>query len=112
VFKQRNTIGIILGLVVGKPLGILSFCLLAIVLKIGRLSDGLTWRYLTGAGLLAGIGFTMSIFVSLLAFDNQEVINISQIAVLIASVTSAALGAIRFAGFVPQKLATDETAIA
>ena len=91
---QPNTIGIFLGLVVGKPLGILAFCALLIVLKVGRLSDDLNWQHLIGAVLLAGIGFTMSIFVSLLAFDKQDVINISQIAVLLASATSAGLGAI------------------
>ncbi len=99
---QPNSIGIFLGLVVGKPLGILAFCGLAIALKIGRLADELSWSHLFGAGLLAGIGFTMSIFVSLLAFEDQAIINISQITVLIASIGSAALGTVWFLFFIPK----------
>ena len=97
---QRNTIGIFLGLVIGKPLGILAFCGLAVALKIGQLPNELRWSHLIGAGLLAGIGFTMSIFVSLLAFEDQAVVNLSQITVLIASTTSAVLGMIWFMFFI------------
>ena len=99
---QPNAIGIFLGLVIGKPIGILAFCGLAIAFKIGRLADELSWSHLLGAGLLAGIGFTMSIFVSLLAFEDPVLINISQITVLIASCCSAALGAVWFLFFIPE----------
>ena len=99
---QRNTIGIFLGLVIGKPLGILAFCGLALALKIGQLPNELSWSHLFGAGLLAGIGFTMSIFVSLLAFEDQAVVNLSQITVLIASTTSAVLGIIWFMVWIPK----------
>lgn len=91
---DRNSLGIIFGLVIGKPLGILLFCLVAVRLRLATISDGLSWRHLTGAGLLAGIGFTMSIFVSLLAFEDEELINMSQISVLIASLIAALLGAV------------------
>jgi NhaA family Na+:H+ antiporter len=99
---QPNAVGIFLGLVIGKPLGILAFCGLATAFKIGRLADELMWSHLLGAGLLAGIGFTMSIFVSLLAFEDPSLVNISQITVLIASCCSAALGAVWFLFFIPK----------
>ncbi len=99
---QPNAIGIFLGLVIGKPVGILAFCGFAIAFKLGRLADELSWSHLLGAGLLAGIGFTMSIFVSLLAFEDPVLINISQITVLIASCCSAALGAVWFLFFIPE----------
>ncbi len=99
---HSNTIGILLGLVVGKPLGILAFCGLAIAFKIGRFTDEMSWRHLVGAGLLAGIGFTMSIFVALLAFEDQGIINSSLVAVLFASTGSAVLGAIWFRFFIPE----------
>ncbi|MFO1063876.1 MAG: Na+/H+ antiporter NhaA [Pirellulales bacterium] len=93
---EGNSLGIFLGLVVGKPVGILLFCFVAVTLKLGSLAEGITWRNLAGAGMLAGIGFTMSIFVSLLAFEDEGLVNMSQITVLIASLTSAVLGSIWF----------------
>ena len=98
---EPNSKGIFLGLVIGKPLGILLFCWLAIRIGFGSLADGLTWSHLMGAGFLAGIGFTMSIFVSILAFADVELVKMSQVTVLIASLTSALLGAAWFAFFVP-----------
>lgn len=97
---KPNSVGIFLGLVIGKPLGILLFCWLAIRFRFGSLADGLTWNHLMGAGYLAGIGFTMSIFVSILAFTDESLVKMSQVTVLIASLTSALLGAAWFAFFV------------
>ncbi|MDX1929885.1 MAG: Na+/H+ antiporter NhaA [Pirellulaceae bacterium] len=97
---EPNSKGIFLGLVVGKPLGILLFCWLAIQIGFGSLADGLTWNHLVGAGFLAGIGFTMSIFVSILAFADVDLVKMSQVTVLIASLASALLGAAWFAFFV------------
>lgn len=98
---EPNSKGIFLGLVVGKPLGILLFCWLSTVLGFGRLAEGLSWSHLIGAGFLAGIGFTMSIFVSLLAFEDHTLVQMSQVTVLIGSLASATLGAIWFLAFVP-----------
>jgi NhaA family Na+:H+ antiporter len=82
-----------LGLFLGKPLGITLFSMLGIVLGIARLPEGMNTTKLIGTGLLAGIGFTMSIFISNLAFvSNDELIQSSKVAVLIASVLSALLG--------------------
>lgn len=105
---QPNSIGIIGGLLIGKPVGILVICYAAIQTRICSMPPELSWSHLVGASILAGIGFTMSIFVSLLAFDgNQQMINFSQIAVLLASVVAAAAGVIWFVVFVPNDIASD-----
>jgi NhaA family Na+:H+ antiporter len=92
--SHENSIGIILGLVVGKPLGIWLFSFLAVSLGICTLPKDLKWKNILGAGMLGGIGFTMSIFITLLAFknDGEEVITYSKIAILIASFLSGTLG--------------------
>jgi NhaA family Na+:H+ antiporter len=92
--NHPNTIGIILGLVIGKPLGIWLFSFLAVSIGICALPDDLKWKNILGAGILGGIGFTMSIFITLLAFKNEgeEVIPFSKIAILIASVISGLVG--------------------
>jgi NhaA family Na+:H+ antiporter len=89
---QTYSLGIILGLVIGKPFGILLFSILGVSLKISELPSDLKWKYIAGAGFLAGIGFTMSIFITLLAFDNQSVVNNSKIAVLFASAIAGTMG--------------------
>jgi len=90
---SANSLGISLGLLLGKPLGIAGFSLLGIACGFGRLPEGMNMAKLIGMGLLAGIGFTMSIFISNLAFDlNEELIQSSKVAVLIASVLAAVSG--------------------
>lgn len=102
-----SSLGIYLGLVVGKPLGIIAFCLLAIFFRFGQLPDALRRSHLVGAGILAGIGFTMSIFISTLAFEDQELVNMSKISVLLASATAAVLGGVWFLAMVPNATVTD-----
>jgi NhaA family Na+:H+ antiporter len=85
-------IGIIAGLVVGKPLGIFVFTWLAVKLKVSSLPNGLNWSSLLGVGMLAGIGFTMSIFITLLAVSDPVMVNNSKMAVLAGSVLSGAVG--------------------
>lgn len=89
---QMNSIGIITGLVIGKPLGILLFTYLAVVLGLSTIPSDLKWKNIFGAGLLGGIGFTMSIFITLLAFDKTEIINSSKIAILIGSLIAGTIG--------------------
>lgn len=91
---HENSIGIIVGLVVGKPLGIYLFSLMAVSVGICKLPSDLNWKNILGAGMLGGIGFTMSIFITLLAFknDGEEVITYSKIAILIASFLSGIFG--------------------
>lgn len=86
------SMGIILGLVVGKPIGIFSFSYLSTKLGVTALSPELRWSHIFGVGLLGGIGFTMSIFVSLLAFGDEEVINHSKMAIMCASLLAGILG--------------------
>jgi NhaA family Na+:H+ antiporter len=92
--SHANSVGIILGLVVGKPLGIWLFSFFAVSIGICKLPKDLKWKNILGAGMLGGIGFTMSIFITLLAFkeDGEEVITYSKIAILIASFLSGTLG--------------------
>ncbi|MDZ4851091.1 MAG: Na+/H+ antiporter NhaA [Pirellulaceae bacterium] len=94
--RSPNSIGIFLGLVVGKPVGITLFCWVALKSKLCGLPEDLTLSHLVGASFLAGIGFTMSIFVSILAFDDAAMINQSQIMVLIASFIAAFAGLLWF----------------
>ena len=92
--NHPNTIGIIAGLVIGKPLGIWLFSFLGVSLGICVLPKDLKWKTIIGAGMLGGIGFTMSIFITLLAFknDGDEVITYSKIAILIASFIAGTTG--------------------
>ncbi len=90
--SHSNSIGIILGLIIGKPIGIWLFSYLGVLIGIGILPKGLQWKNIFGAGILGGIGFTMSIFISLLAFNNDEDSINSKIAILIASTIAAIVG--------------------
>lgn len=86
-----NSIGILAGLIIGKPLGVVFFSFLAVKTGVGSLHTDLAWKHVLGVGILAGIGFTISIFVSLLAFTDTTVINQSKTSVLAASVVAALL---------------------
>ncbi len=87
-----NSLGIITGLFIGKPLGIVLFCFLLVKLRLGNKPVELTWGHLMGAGTLAGIGFTMSIFIANLAFSDGDLIRFSKIAVLTGSALSCICG--------------------
>jgi Na+:H+ antiporter, NhaA family len=86
------SLGIILGLVVGKPVGIFTFSFLAAKLKLSSLSADLRWRHIFGAGMLGGIGFTMSIFIGLLAFADEEVISQSKMSIMAGSLVAGTIG--------------------
>lgn len=92
LFHQPNSLGIILGLLIGKPIGVVCFTGLAVSMGCCHLPKGLTWTHMWGMGLLAGIGFTMSIFISLLAFDQITDIITAKIAILCASTIAAFFG--------------------
>lgn len=106
--QSSMSIGIITGLVVGKPLGILIFAGLAVLFGISKLPDGLKWKHIAGTGFLAGIGFTMSIFVALLAFKNSEDIERAKIAIIVASVLAAILGLILLRVVLKEKFVPEE----
>lgn len=84
--------GIFFGLVLGKPLGIWLFSFIGVGLGLCRLPNDLKWKNIVGAGFLGGIGFTMSIFITILAFDDIHVINNSKIAILLASIVAGTIG--------------------
>lgn len=84
--------GIIAGLCIGKPLGIFAACYLTVQLKWGILPTGTSWRHILGAGILAGIGFIMSIFIATLAFEDAATIDVAKISALVGSFLSIILG--------------------
>ncbi|RYY50703.1 MAG: Na(+)/H(+) antiporter NhaA, partial [Chitinophagaceae bacterium] len=102
-------LGIITGLVVGKPVGILLFTGIAVALGVCTLPAGLTWKHIAGTGLLAGIGFTMSIFVTLLAFTDASQINIAKISIITASVIAASTGLLVLALILKKKSVEAQT---
>ena len=87
-----GSIGIFAGLVIGKPLGVFLFSFIAVSIGVSSLPSDLKWKHVLGIGFLAGIGFTMSIFITLLAYGDAALINETKIAVLLASVISGVLG--------------------
>jgi NhaA family Na+:H+ antiporter len=90
---SANSLGIIGGLVLGKPLGITLICFIAVSSGICRLPLDLNWRHIFGAGILGGIGFTMSIFITNLAFvGSAGTINASKTAILLASLIAGTIG--------------------
>ena len=92
VLASPLALGIIAGLVVGKPLGIILMSWLVVRMGKGALPAGVTWGQVVGAGCLAGIGFTMSLFVSDLAFNDPTLITAAKIGILAASLASGILG--------------------
>lgn len=88
--------GIIAGLVIGKPLGMLLLAWLGVRLGIAKMPQGLNWRMMVAIGISSGIGFTLSLFVSELAFHGGKVSEEGKLAVLIASVMAAAAGYLAF----------------
>lgn len=85
-------LGIIVGLIAGKSLGISLFSKVMVKLKLADLPEGVRWRHIYGASFFAGIGFTMSIFISGLAFMDQKYIEIAKVGIISASVVSAIVG--------------------
>jgi NhaA family Na+:H+ antiporter len=84
--------GIAVGLVIGKTLGIFLFSWLAIKIGFAEKPNGVNWNQLFGVGILGGIGFTMSIFVTLLAFDSPTLINNGKLAILFSSLVAGLIG--------------------
>ena len=85
--------GIIAGLTLGKPVGVILFCAVAVGSGLCRLPSDLTWREIAGAGILGGIGFTMSIFIANLAFPGDpSTTNASKLAILVASLIAGTAG--------------------
>ncbi len=91
--SSANSFGILAGLVIGKPLGIALVTFTVVMLGLCHLPEDMNWKHVIGAGLLAGIGFTMSIFITNLAYvGNSEMITASKIAILFASLMAGTVG--------------------
>ncbi|MGN6533259.1 MAG: Na+/H+ antiporter NhaA [Ginsengibacter sp.] len=89
---EPGSLGIFAGLIIGKPLGVFLFSFIAVATGICALPLGLKWKQVLGIGFLAGIGFTMSIFITLLAYSDEIIITESKISILLASLVSGILG--------------------
>jgi NhaA family Na+:H+ antiporter len=101
--------GVFVGLVIGKPVGITLACWLLVRKKAAVLPRGIDWYHIVGAGILAGIGFTMSIFITALAFGDAIHQDISKMAILIGALVSVLLGFGWFsAGFIRKLFAVQE----
>ncbi|WP_455169653.1 Na+/H+ antiporter NhaA [Aegicerativicinus sediminis] len=92
IFTEPNGLGIALGLILGKPIGVFLFVLLAISLKLCKLPEDMNWKSIMGVGFLGGIGFTMSIFITLLAFEDDALINNTKFVILISSLLAGFIG--------------------
>ncbi len=91
--SHEYSVGIFVGLVLGKPVGIFLMSLLVVSLKMASLPDGVKWLKILGVSLLGGIGFTMSIFVANLAFsDSPEILNNAKLSILISSTVAGIIG--------------------
>jgi NhaA family Na+:H+ antiporter len=88
------SLGVICGLVIGKPIGIVLFSWLATRTRLAAMLDGIRWRQIVGVGMLGGIGFTMSLFIANLAFGEAPALETAKVGILVASVISGIAGAI------------------
>ena len=102
VLANPLSLGIIAGLVVGKPLGIGLLSWLAVKSGRGALPEGVTWGQVAGAGCLAGIGFTMSLFITDLAFNNETMIATAKVGIIAASLISGVVGYVLLARSLPK----------
>ena len=103
------SLGVFLGLVFGKPIGIMLTCLLMVKTGWAKLGKGITWSLLFGCSVLAGIGFTMSIFITELAFSDPLLIKEAKLSIFAASITAAILGSIILNRFLPKKQQFERT---
>lgn len=85
-------LGISLGLLVGKPIGILLTSFLCTKAKLSSLPEGSNWKHIIGVGLLAGIGFTMSIFIAILSFSNPDHVSEAKLSILLTSLLAGVFG--------------------
>jgi NhaA family Na+:H+ antiporter len=85
-------LGIVFGLVFGKPLGVILFSYLSVKTGIASLPQEVRWSHIFGGAMLGGIGFTMSLFLADLSFSDPQILNYSRIAILVGSVLSALVG--------------------
>jgi NhaA family Na+:H+ antiporter len=88
------SLGVAIGLLVGKTVGISLFTWLAVTTGLGRLPDGTTWRHVVGLGALGGIGFTVSLFITNLAFTDQQMADIARVGIFAGSLLAGIVGSL------------------
>jgi NhaA family Na+:H+ antiporter len=86
------TLGVLLGLIIGKQIGVFTFSWLSVKLGLAAKPDGVTWSHIIGVGWLAGIGFTMSLFITNLAFQDETMLQQAKVGILGASLISGIIG--------------------
>ncbi len=91
-YSSPIALGIFLGLLLGKAVGITLLSFLAVKFKIAAMADGLTWNGIAGVGLLAGVGFTVALFISGLSFEDPTLVAIAKVAVLAVSLSAGCVG--------------------
>ncbi len=91
-YSSSIALGIFLGLLLGKAVGITLFSFLAVKFKIAGMADGLTWAGITGVGILAGVGFTVALFISGLCFAEDSLVASAKVAVIAASLAAGTIG--------------------
>ncbi|MEG0070938.1 MAG: Na+/H+ antiporter NhaA [Raoultibacter sp.] len=92
IFADPVLYGVFLGLLVGKPVGILLFSIVTVKLKIAHLPEHSNWMHIIGAGILGGVGFTMAIFVANLAFSDPAIVTTAKVGILSASAMAGVIG--------------------
>jgi NhaA family Na+:H+ antiporter len=90
--SSHIALGIFLGLLIGKSVGIVAFSYLAVRAKIAVIAEGLTWAGIAGVGILAGLGFTVALFISGLSFEEEALVATAKVAVLAASLAAGSIG--------------------
>lgn len=90
----KNSLGIMAGLVLGKPIGVFAFAWLSVKIGLASLPSAVNWKNILAVGVLAGVGFTMSVFITLLAFSSPDLVAESKIAILLSSLVSGLIGLI------------------
>ncbi len=101
-------LGVVLGLVVGKVVGVFGMAWLGTLVGLCKKPDDLTWAYIVGVAMLAGIGFTMSLFIGTLAFEDVQSINLVRIGVITGSLIAGAMGYFWLNAFLPAAPATED----
>lgn len=101
--RENYSLGIATGLIMGKPIGIFMLSFIGVKFGICKLPPDINWKMILGAGMLGGIGFTMSIFISLLAFEDVTIINNAKFTILLSSLVSGFLGFSMLKIFLAQK---------
>lgn len=84
--------GVLFGLLLGKPIGIMAFSFLTVKLKIAKLPENVNWIHMLGASILGGVGFTMAIFVANLAYAEEIMVAEAKLAILLASLFAGVIG--------------------